>query len=312
QTVPEELQNGGGFGYVVAFRPFGTISWMQTVVASPDAARYVFRNETLPPFSPYEVKVGVYNNKGEGSFSPVTVVYSAEEEPTKAPTTVLARSLSASDVEVSWAPPWESQHKGRIQGYEVRCWRHDEKEENAKRIRTVGNQTSTRVSNLRGNALYHLAVRAYNTAGTGPSSAAVNVTTRKPRESKQPLCDPTACRSIRGRGCRAASLGQRVSGPFLPSVSLSLQVLYRWNKQSSTSVIETNKTSVELSLPFDEDYIIEIRPFSDGGDGSSSEQIRIPKISNAYARGSGSSTSSACTLSAISTIMLSLTARSSL
>lgn len=79
QTVPEELQNGGGFGYVVAFRPFGTVSWMQTVVASPDAARYVFRNETLPPFSPYEVKVGVYNNKGEGSFSPVTVVYSAEE-----------------------------------------------------------------------------------------------------------------------------------------------------------------------------------------------------------------------------------------
>uniref|UniRef100_A0A8C0HSH0 Contactin-2 n=1 Tax=Buteo japonicus TaxID=224669 RepID=A0A8C0HSH0_9AVES len=186
ETVPEELQNGGGFGYVVAFRPFGTVSWMQTVVASPDAARYVFRNETLPPFSPYEVKVGVYNNKGEGSFSPVTVVYSAEEEPTRAPTTVLARSLSASDVEVSWAPPWENQHKGRIQGYEVRCWRHDEKEENAKRIRTVGNQTSTKVSNLRGNALYHLAVRAYNTAGTGPSSAAVNVTTKKPPPSQPP------------------------------------------------------------------------------------------------------------------------------
>lgn len=77
--MPEELQNGGGFGYVVAFRPVGTISWMQTVVVSPDASRYVFRNESLPPFSPYEVKVGVYNNKGEGPFSPVTVVYSADE-----------------------------------------------------------------------------------------------------------------------------------------------------------------------------------------------------------------------------------------
>lgn len=78
---------------------------------------------------------------------------------------------------------------------QVRCWRHDEKEENAKRIRTVGNQTSTRVSNLRGNALYHLAVRAYNTAGIGPSSAAVNVTTKKPRECgqgcpAQPRTDP--------------------------------------------------------------------------------------------------------------------------
>ncbi|NXI24234.1 CNTN4 protein, partial [Sterrhoptilus dennistouni] len=301
QTVPEELQNGGGFGYVVAFRPLGTVSWMQTVVASPDAARYVFRNESLPPFSPYEVKVGVYNNKGEGSFSPVTVVYSAEEEPTRAPTTVLARSLSASDVEVSWAPPWENQHKGRIQGYEVRCWRHDEKEESARRIRTVGNQTSTRVSNLRGNALYHLAVRAYNTAGTGPSSAAVNVTTKKPRDSTSghPEVDSP---EDKGQLC-----------PFYLLFSLPRpQVLYRWNRQGSTSVIETNKTSVELSLPFEEDYIIEIKPFSDGGDGSSSEQIRIPKISNAYARGSGSSTSSACTLSALSTIMISLTARSSL
>ncbi|XP_014802212.1 PREDICTED: contactin-4 [Calidris pugnax] len=307
ETVPEELQNGGGFGYVVAFRPFGTVSWMQTVVASPDAARYVFRNETLPPFSPYEVKVGVYNNKGEGSFSPVTVVYSAEEEPTRAPSTVLARSLSASDVEVSWAPPRENQHKGRIQGYEVRCWRHDEKEENAKRIRTVGNQTSTKVTNLRGNALYHLAVRAYNTAGTGPSSAPVNVTTKKPPPSQPPgniIWNSSDSKIILN--------WDQVKALDNESEVRGYKVLYRWNRQSSTSVIETNKTSVELSLPFDEDYIIEIKPFSDGGDGSSSEQIRIPKISNAYARGSGSSTSKACTLSAISTIMISLTARSSL
>ncbi|KAM9227135.1 contactin-4 [Leptosomus discolor] len=307
ETVPEELQNGGGFGYVVAFRPFGTVSWMQTVVASPDAARYVFRNETLPPFSPYEVRVGVYNNKGEGPFSPVTVVYSAEEEPTRAPTTVLARSLSASDVEVSWAPPWENQHKGRIQGYEVRCWRHDEKEENAKRVRTVGNQTSTKVGNLRGNALYHLAVRAYNTAGTGPSSAAVNVTTKKPPPSQPPgniIWNSSDSKIILN--------WDQVKALDNESEVRGYKVLYRWNRQSSTSVIETNKTSVELSLPFNEDYIIEIKPFSDGGDGNSSEQIRIPKISNAYARGSGSSTSSACTLSAISTIMISLTARSSL
>ncbi|KFP06673.1 Contactin-4, partial [Calypte anna] len=307
ETVPEEMQNGGGFGYVVAFRPFGTISWMQTVVASPDAARYVFRNETLPPFSPYEVKVGVYNNKGEGSFSPVTVVYSAEEEPTRAPTTVLARSLSASDVEVSWAPPQENQHKGRIQGYEVRCWRHDEKEENAKRIRTVGNQTSTKVTNLRGNVLYHLAVRAYNTAGTGPSSPLVNVTTKKPPPSQPPgniIWNSSDSKIILN--------WDQVKALDNESEVRGYKVLYRWNRQSSTSVIETNQTSVELSLPFNEDYIIQIQPFSDGGDGSSSEQIRIPKISNAYARGSGASSSKACTLSAISTIMISLTARSSL
>lgn len=77
--MPEELQNGRGFGYVVAFRPYGTAIWMLTVLASADACRYVFRNESVRPFSPFEVRVGVYNNKGEGPFSPIVVVYSAEE-----------------------------------------------------------------------------------------------------------------------------------------------------------------------------------------------------------------------------------------
>ncbi|KAM7169573.1 contactin-4 isoform 3-T3 [Macrochelys suwanniensis] len=288
ETVPEELQNGGGFGYVVAFRPLGTVSWMQTVVASSDASRYVFRNESLPPFTPYEVKVGVYNNKGEGSFSPVTVVYSAEEEPTRAPTSIFAKSLSASDIEVYWASPRENQSKGRIQGYEVRCWRHEDKEENARKIRTLGNRTSTKITNLKGNALYHLAVKAYNTAGTGPSSATVNVTTKKPPPSQPPgniIWNSSDSKIILNWDqVKALDNESEVKG---------YKVLYRWNRQSSTSVIETNKTSVELSLPFDEDYIIEVKPFSDGGDGSSSEQIRIPKISNAYARGSGTSTSNA-------------------
>uniref|UniRef100_A0A8B9PTZ1 Contactin 4 n=1 Tax=Apteryx owenii TaxID=8824 RepID=A0A8B9PTZ1_APTOW len=273
ETVPEELQNGGGFGYVVAFRPFGTVSWMQTVVASPDASRYVFRNETLPPFSPYEVKVGVYNNKGEGSFSPVTIVYSAEEEPTRAPTSVFARSLSASDIEISWASPRENPTKGRIQGYEV-----GERNAALFQTRTVGNQTSAKVTNLRGNALYHLAVKAYNTAGTGPASATVNVTTRKPPPSQPPgniIWNSSDSKIILNWDqVKALDNESEVKG---------YKVLYRWNRQSSTSVIETNKTSVELSLPFDEDYIIEIKPFSDGGDGSSSEQIRIPKISRTSA-----------------------------
>lgn len=85
QTVPEELQNGRGFGYVVAFRPQGAAVWMLTVLASADACRYVFRNESVRPFSPFEVRVGVYNNRGEGPFSATTVVYSAEEGTGPAP-----------------------------------------------------------------------------------------------------------------------------------------------------------------------------------------------------------------------------------
>lgn len=79
QPVPEELQNGEKFGYVVAFRPLGTNTWKQSVLASADASRYVYKNDTFPPLTLFEVKVGVYNNIGEGPFSPVAVVYSADE-----------------------------------------------------------------------------------------------------------------------------------------------------------------------------------------------------------------------------------------
>lgn len=81
QPVPEELQNGPGFGYVVAFRPHGATGWMQAAVPSPEASRYVFKNESIQPFSPFHVKVGVYNNEGEGPFGPVITIYSAEEGP---------------------------------------------------------------------------------------------------------------------------------------------------------------------------------------------------------------------------------------
>lgn len=105
-----------------------------------------------------------------------------------------------------------------------------------------------------------------------------------------PLCDQTLPEHQgQGKSSSSTSDHPKVDSPedkgqlcpFYLLLSLPWpQVLYRWNRQGSTSVIETNKTSVELSLPFEEDYIIEIKPFSDGGDGSSSEQIRIPKISS--------------------------------
>lgn len=48
--------------------------------------------------------------------------------------------------------------------------------------RTVGNQTSTVIRGVKGSTTYYISVRAYNTAGTGPPSNTVNVTTKKPRK----------------------------------------------------------------------------------------------------------------------------------
>lgn len=65
--------------------------------------------------------------------------------------------------------------------FQVRYWSRSEKEDMASVQRTVGNQTSTVIHGVKGSTTYYISVRAYNTAGTGPPSNTVNVTTKKPR-----------------------------------------------------------------------------------------------------------------------------------
>ncbi|XP_060775259.1 contactin-4-like [Neoarius graeffei] len=304
EPVPEELQNGPGFGYVVAFRPYGATGWMQAAVPSAEASKYVFKNESIQPFSKFQVKVGVYNNKGEGPFGPVVTIYSAEEEPARAPTRVRVQSLSASEVEVTWKSlPWSTSRR-RVLGYELRYWENKEKEDMASVLRTVGNRTSAIIQGLKGSSTYHITVRAYNTAGAGPPSAAVNVTTKKPPPSQPPV-------KVMWNTSNSKIIlnWEQVKALENESEVMGYKVLYKQNRHSRPRVMETNTTSVELSLPPDEEYIIQIKPFGEGGEGSSSKQITIPRISGPNAIGSASSVS---TLSALSTIALSLTARTSL
>lgn len=67
-----------------------------------------------------------------------------------------------------------------------------------------------------------------------------------------------------------------------PRIHPLLQVVYRQNWQGMTTVLETNKTSVELHIPSGEDYLIEIKALTEGGDGTSSGHIRIPKMSSKF------------------------------
>ncbi|XDV35441.1 hypothetical protein PO909_005388 [Leuciscus waleckii] len=273
EPVPEELQNGGGFGYVVAFRPFGATGWMQAAVPSPEASKYVFKNETILPFSPFQVKVGVYNNKGEGPFGPVVTIYSAEEEPGRAPSRLRAKSLSAFDIEVSWkALPWSTSKK-RVLGYELRYWEKNGKEDTASVLRTVGNRTIAIIQGLKGSSSYYITVRAYNTAGTGPPSPAVNVTTKKPPPSQPPskvMWNTSNSKIILN--------WEQVKPLENESEVMGYKVLYKRNHFSRPNVMETNTTSVELSLPTDVEYFIQIKPFGEGGEGSSSPQIKIPRL----------------------------------
>ncbi|XP_064779004.1 contactin-4-like [Oncorhynchus masou masou] len=301
EPVPEELQSGPGFGYVVAFRPQGAQGWMQAAVTSPDASRYIFKNESIAPFSLFHVKVGVYNNKGEGPFGPVATIYSAEEEPSRAPGRVRARSVSASEVEATWkALPW-SNNRRRILGYELRYWGERERQETASVIRTIGNRTSVVIRGLEGSRTYFISLRAYNSAGVGPHCATVNVTTKKPPPSQAPvkiIWNTSKSKVIlKWDHVRALENESEVTG---------YKVMYTQDRHSRPNVVETNTTSLELALPVNEDYVIQIKPFSEGGEGRSSRQITIPRIAGSMAIGAAPELSA---VSMVNMLALYFTAR---
>ncbi|KAM9095209.1 contactin-6-like [Sarcophilus harrisii] len=277
ESIPEELQNGEGFGYIIMFRPVGSLTWTKASVSSVEASKYVYRNESLIPLSPFEVKVGVYNNEGEGTLSPATIVYSGEDEPQLAPTGASVQSFSASEVDISWNSIAWNRSTGRVLGYEVLYWTEDSKETSSGKIRVSGNITTKSITGLKANTLYFATVRAYNTAGTGPSSDLVNVTTKKSPPSQAP--SNIAWKLKNSKLCLN---WEHVKTMENESDVLGYKILYRQNRQSKTHILETNNTSAEILVPFGEDYIIEIRTVSDGGDGSSSEKIRIPKISSKF------------------------------
>lgn len=64
---------------------------------------------------------------------------------------------------------------------QVLFWEEGSGQSDSDRVRVVS--TTARLSGLRGSAVYLISVRAQNSAGLGPCSPALNITTKKPRES---------------------------------------------------------------------------------------------------------------------------------
>uniref|UniRef100_A0A673C4D5 Contactin 4 n=1 Tax=Sphaeramia orbicularis TaxID=375764 RepID=A0A673C4D5_9TELE len=252
EPVPEEQQSGDDFGYVVAFRTLGSSTWIQTVLASPDASRYIYRNESIAPLSQFEVKVGVYNGVGEGPFSRVVRVLSADEGECVQRLREVCSNDSMSLVQVLF---WENG-----------SWQSD-----ADRVRVIN--TTARLSGLKGSTDYQISVRAQNSAGLGPSSPVFNITTKKP-----PPIQPPGNIEWKLTNSKIFLNWEHVKALENESEVTGYKVVYRQNWPGRTTVLETNKSSIELQIPSGEDYLIEIKALTEGGDGTSSGAIRIPKI----------------------------------
>ncbi|KAM6977752.1 contactin-3-like [Aplochiton taeniatus] len=272
EPVPEELQNGESFGYIIAFRAFGEVIWTHVATSAPGASRYVYRNDSIAPFSPFHVKVGAYNSKGQGPFSPVVTIFSAEEEPSGMPVGVWARSVSSSEIEVNWQTL--SYTPERVLGFEVVYWEDDTKPETMGKVRLPGNQTSVTVSGLEANTQYFLTVSAFNTAGTGPFLPAINTTTKKPPPGQPPI------------NVEWTLIGSQLLLYWEPVVAMETesevtgyQLSFRRQKHKEVNTLSTANLTAELKLSENDDYIIQIRSLSEGGLGPSSEPIRIHQLS---------------------------------
>uniref|UniRef100_A0A8C4LP73 Contactin-2 n=1 Tax=Equus asinus asinus TaxID=83772 RepID=A0A8C4LP73_EQUAS len=183
--VPREYQNGDGFGYLLSFRRQGSAGWQTARVPGADAQYFVYSNDSVRPYTPFEVKIRSYNRRGAGPESLTALVHSAEEEPRVTPTKVWAKGVSSSEMNVTWDPVQQDVN-GILLGYEIRYWKAGDKEAAADRVRTAGLDTSARVTGLHPNTKYHVTVRAYNRAGTGPASPPANATTMKPPPRRPP------------------------------------------------------------------------------------------------------------------------------
>ncbi|XP_072345077.1 contactin-5-like [Scyliorhinus torazame] len=238
------------------------------MVAATNTCQYVYKDNSLQPLTPFEVKVGVCNNKGDGAFSPVTVIYSAEGEPVWAPTNITATSLSASHILVSWYSL--SDRFPKPHGYQVSAWKNSEQSKQT--VSISGNDSSALVSGLEGNTDYLVTVRAYNNAGLGPPSIPMAVTTKKSPPSQAPF------NILWHKDGSALTLDwEPVRSRDNESEVMGYKVLYRHEGDSESEVIETRDPSAVIPLGKDNVYIIEVRAVSEGGDGTISSQIRIPK-----------------------------------
>ncbi|KAK1784704.1 hypothetical protein P4O66_003384 [Electrophorus voltai] len=282
EPVSEEFQNGEGFGYIVAFRANGTRGWKEKMVTSADSTTYKYRDETFPPLTPFEVKVGVYNNKGDGPFSQVVTVFSAEGEPREAPIEVKLSAMSSSEIKVTWKAP--NPGPGRPQGYEVSYWKTSEQEEMGKKTRTVGNETAVLLSGLEGNTPYLIAVKGFNSIGQSPASSPVQATTRK----NPPSHPPSNVMWIQ-EGNNVSLSWDPVKAMDNESDVIGYKVLLRQEGRGHSQVMRTPNSAAVLTLPEGGTYIIEVRAVSEGGEGAASSQIRVLTSSGVRAKSAQSS-----------------------
>ncbi|XP_072281001.1 contactin-2 [Pyxicephalus adspersus] len=270
--LSRQYQNGDDFGYIIAFKRKTDDIWQTFRVPGVQSHQFVYRNETITAYTPFDVMIKAFNRKGEGPYSLETTIYSAEDEPNISPSKVKATAISSTDIEVEWNSV--SPNNGVLLGYEIRYWKAGDKEAAADRVRSPSLNTSAKVSGLKPNTLYHVTIRAYNRAGTGPPSPSANVTTSKspPKRPPRNISWTLSRSSINIKWDQVVAMKNE-------SPVTGYKILYRLDSQLTPTLYATSKTRAELPLPEGASHVtIQLCATGKGGDGEPAE-VHIPKDS---------------------------------
>ncbi|XP_031139291.1 contactin-1a-like isoform X2 [Sander lucioperca] len=258
--VQPQYYYGPNFGYIVAFKPQDGHEWSKVTVADPQAKRYVHKDPSIPPSTEFQVKVKAFNSKGEGPFSLTAIIYSAQDAPSEAPVSVDGRALSATEAIVWWLPLSQS----NIDGYQVKYWRNQEDSEGrAQRVVVPGSENHTRLESMKPDSHYLIEVRGYNSAGYGPASEHLQIHTKKAPPSRPPRI---AGKKLKGR--KVNIVWEHVEPLANEAPVDGYKVLCRQQGHSTGTLYTTGKQSIDLLLPTDGNYVVEVRAHTEGGDGA--------------------------------------------
>uniref|UniRef100_A0A1A8EE95 Contactin 1 n=1 Tax=Nothobranchius kadleci TaxID=1051664 RepID=A0A1A8EE95_NOTKA len=258
--VHPQYYYGPNFGYIVAFKPHDEFEWKRVAVADPQAKRYVHKDASISPLTKFDVKVKAFNNQGEGPYSLTAVVYSAQDAPSEAPENVEGRVLSATTSTVSWIPIPQN----NIDGYQIKYWRnHEDGEGGAQRVVLPGTENHTKLEGLKPNSEYLIEVRGYNSAGYGPPSSHFRIHTKKPPPDRPPKI---LSAKIKGQSVNIA--WEHVEPLANESTIDGYRVLYKQKGNSVGTLYTTSKRHIDLPWHADEEYVVEVRAHTEGGDGA--------------------------------------------
>ncbi|XP_035702797.1 Down syndrome cell adhesion molecule-like protein Dscam2 isoform X2 [Folsomia candida] len=190
--------------FVLQYKKSSEISWdtdqVSNITIHSPTTTAVLRS--LNPVTNYEIRILAMNEIGQSLPTQPISVLTLPEAPSGPPLNVTAIHTSSRTILVQWEQPHPNLINGVILGYHVLV-------SPVPITSTLSNSSSklidekwgyqTEVNELRPNSRYRISIRAYNSAGVGPESPFISVTTPEGAPESPPvnvMCEPLSPKSF--------------------------------------------------------------------------------------------------------------------